>query len=156
MKRVSVRVEPPLQAEVSALLAKSDAVAAALYPGEYRRAITAASLAKPDISVVVARFDGKAIGLCVVFDRGDGSAELKRMVVDAGSRGAGAGTVLLQKAEAEALRLGAKVMLLEVGIRNTEAQRLYLRCGYRPCEAFPPYTQTPISLFMKRLLNEAP
>lgn len=153
MNRISVEVEPPLQGEVSALLAQSDAVAAALYPGAFRRAITAASLAHPDTQVVVARRAGKAVGLCVLFDRGDRSMELKRMIVDPEARGAGVGRALLQGAEAVALKGGAELMLLEVGIYNTDAQQLYRRGGYQPCEAFPPYRQTPISLFMRRRLE---
>ncbi|WP_026793236.1 GNAT family N-acetyltransferase [Pleomorphomonas oryzae] len=153
MNRISVGVEPPLQDEVSALLAQSDAVAAALYPGAFRRVITAASLAHPDIQVVVARRGGKAVGLCVLFDRGDRSMELKRMIVAAEARGAGVGRALLQAAEAEALKGGAELMLLEVGIYNTDAQQLYRRGGYQPTEAFPPYQPTPISLFMRRRLE---
>ncbi|UIY32746.1 GNAT family N-acetyltransferase (plasmid) [Neorhizobium galegae] len=65
--------------------------------------------------------------MCVLFDRGDCSAELKRMIVDAESRGAGVGMALLKGAEAQAIKLGAFTMLLEVGTRNTEAQQLYRR-----------------------------
>ena len=154
MGSVSVGIESPLQAQVASLLAQSDAVAAALYPGEYRRPITVRSLAEPEAYVVVARIDGKAAGLCVVFDRGDGTTELKRMIVDAGLRGAGIGGALLRGAEAHSRRLGAKAMLLEVGTRNIEAQQLYRRSGYRACGPFPPYAATPISLFMSRELAE--
>ncbi|MBS1166254.1 MAG: hypothetical protein H6R00_2279 [Proteobacteria bacterium] len=45
-------------------------------------------------------------------------------------------------------------MLLEVGVRNIEAQQLYRRGGYQACEPFPPYTATPISLFMRRQLTQ--
>jgi len=148
-------VEHPVQTEVESLLAQSDSVAALLYPGEYRRPITAASLAKPDTYVLIARLAGKAVGLCVLFDRGDRTMELKRMIVDAGSRGIGVGVALLRKAEAQALDQGAQVLMLEVGTRNTEAQQLYRRGGYQPCDAFPPYTATPISLFMRRSLVAA-
>ncbi len=151
---VSVNIEAALQSEVSALLSQSDAVAAALYPGEYRRPITAQSLAGPGTHVLIARLAGSAVGLCVLFERGDGTTELKRMIVDAGARGAGIGMALLRRAEAQALALGARAMLLEVGTRNTEAQRLYRRGGYEPCEPFAPYSATPISLFMRRVLAE--
>lgn len=151
---LSVDVEQPLQTEVSSLLSQSDAVAAALYPGEYRRPITAASLAKPDTYVIVARIAGKAAGLCVLFDRGDRGVELKRMIVDDGARGFGVGKALLQGAEAHTLKLGAKTMLLEVGARNIEAQQLYRRAGFQACEPFSPYTATPISLFMVNYMKE--
>jgi putative acetyltransferase len=122
MGGISVTIEHPLQEEVSSLLSQSDAVAATLYPGEFRRTITGESLARPNTYVLVARLGAKAAGLCVLFDRGDRTTELKRMIVDANSRGMGVGMALLQGAEAQAQRLGAHAMLLEVGIRNTEAQ----------------------------------
>jgi putative acetyltransferase len=155
MNLVSVTLEHPMQSDVSSLLQQSDAVAALLYPGEYRRPINAASLAKTDTYVLIARIAEKAVGMCVLFDRGDCSAELKRMIVDAESRGAGVGMALLKGAEAQAIKLGALTMLLEVGTRNTEAQQLYRRGGYKPCDPFPPYARTPISLFMTRRLSTA-
>lgn len=153
MDGIAVSIEPAVQTEVASLLAQSDAVAAMLYPGEYRRSITAESLARPDSHVLIARIAGKAVGLCVLFDRADQTMELKRMIVDGGSRGMGIGVALLRGAEAQALHFGAHTLLLEVGTRNSEAQRLYRRGGYQPCEPFPPYTATPISLFMRRSLR---
>lgn len=153
MDGISVTIEHALQSEVSDLLAQSDAFAARLYPGEYRRPITAESLAKSGTYVLVARIAGKAVGLCVLFDRGDHTMELKRMIVDESGRGAGVGMALLRAAEVEALRLNARAILLEVGTRNTDAQKLYRRGGFQLCEPFSPYTTSPISLFMRRLLD---
>jgi putative acetyltransferase len=155
MNLVSVTLEHPIQAEVSSLLQQSDAVAARLYPGEYRRPINAESLAKTDTYVLIARIAEKAVGMCVLFDRGDRSAELKRMIVDPESRGAGVGMALLRGAEGQAMKLGILTMLLEVGTRNTEAQQLYRREGYQRCDPFPPYVATPISHFMTRHLTAA-
>jgi putative acetyltransferase len=152
MKPVFVKVETPLQREVAALLAQSDAVAAVLYPGEYRHPITSASLAKPSTRVLIARRAGTAIGLCVLFDRGDGTVEVKRMIVDEGRRGEGAGTALLNGAHVEARKLGAHKTLLEVGVRNVEAKALYRGAGYKTRESFQPYEASPISVFMERLL----
>jgi hypothetical protein len=82
---VVVDVEGPLQQEVAALLIQSDSVAAWLYPGEYRRPITPEFLAKSGTHVLIARLGGTAVGLCVVFERDDGAAEVKRMIVDEGA-----------------------------------------------------------------------
>ena len=71
MDGIAVSVEHPLQSEASYLLAQSDAVAARLYPGEYRRPITAESLPTPGSYVLIARIAENATGLCVLFDRGD-------------------------------------------------------------------------------------
>ena len=146
---VGVEAESPLQPEVAALLSQSNGVAARLYTGEYRRAITPEALAKPGIQVLIARYSGVAVGLCVLFERGDGTVEVKRMIVDEAARGRGVGTALLSGAHAEARRLGANTALLEVGVRNTEAQALYRGAGYRKRGPFAPYDATPISLFME-------
>jgi putative acetyltransferase len=152
MIRIAVTLEHASLPEVASLLEQSDAVAARLYPGEIRRRITPQSLAKPGVHVVMARHAGKAVALCVLFDRGDGAMELKRMIVDEQVQGKGVGMALLRGAEGEALRLGAHTILLEVGIRNTGGQALYRRAGYQLSTAFPPYEASPLSLFMRRSL----
>jgi putative acetyltransferase len=91
-----VKPEPPQQDTVAALLTQSDLVAARLYPGEYRRPITPEYLTKPGTHVLIARLHGTAVGLCVVFDRGDSTVELKRMIVDEAARGHGVGAALLR------------------------------------------------------------
>lgn len=147
---VTVKVETPLQDEVAALLLQSDLVAARLYPGEYRRPITPESLAKPGTHALVARLADKAVGLCVVFERNSREVELKRMIVDTETRGKGVGGALVSGVQAKAQRLDAKLILLEVGVRNTEAQALYRRAGFTDREPFSPYQQSAISLFMEQ------
>ncbi len=149
---ISVAVEPPHQEAVAALLRQSDAVAAALYPGEFRRAIDPASLDRPDTTLLVARQSGCAAGCCALFDRGDGSAELKRMIVAEEYRRQGVGEALLRGAEAEAARRGIASLLLEVGIRNEAAFTMYRRAGFLPRGAFPPYEATAISRFLEKRL----
>lgn len=151
MLALTVKVESPLQGEVAALLLQSDAVAARLYPGEFRRPITPEALSKPGIHLLVAR-RRTALGCCALFERNDGTAELKRMIVDEASQGQGVGAALLASAEATARRLGAHTVVLEVGVRNTEAQALYCGAGYGPRDPFSPYQASPISLFLERRL----
>jgi putative acetyltransferase len=147
---IKVAVESPHQDEVAALLSQSDAVAAALYPGAFRRAITPASLDATGISLFVARSAGHAIGCCALFDRGDGTAEIKRMIVDEAHRGSGAGAALLAALEAEAAQRGIRTLLLEVGIRNVAAYALYCRAGFTPRAAFAPYKADPVSRFLAK------
>ncbi len=147
---IKVAVESPHQDEIAALLRQSDAVAAALYPGAFRRAITPASLDTPEISLFVARVVGHAIGCCALLDRGDGTAEIKRMIVDEAHRGSGTGAALLAALEAKAARSGLHTLLLEVGVRNEAAYALYCRAGFTPCAAFAPYKPDPISRFLAK------
>lgn len=150
---IEVRAETPLQAEVAALLRQSDAVAAALYPGAWRRPIDPASLAQAEATLFVARLDGRAIGCCVLFDRGDGTGEIKRMIVTEAARGSGVGKALLAAAEDEAAARGMTALLLEVGTRNEAAHAMYLRAGFLPRGPFAPYAPSPISRFLAKPLN---
>ena len=150
---MEARVETPLQEEIAILLRQSDAVAAALYPGSFRRAIDPAALAAPGIRLLVARIDGRAAGCCALFDRGDGTAEVKRMIVGDAFRRRGVGTALIAGAEREAIRLGIGTLLLEVGTRNEEAHAMYRRAGFLPRGAFAPYDATPISRFLEKRLS---
>ncbi|TNC13628.1 GNAT family N-acetyltransferase [Methylobacterium terricola] len=149
-KAANIGVETSLQDDVTGLLAEAAAVAARLYPGEPRRPITPGSLAAPGIHVLVARGDGAALGLCAIIERGDGEVELKRLIVTADARGRGVGSALVRGAEALARRLGARAIVLEVGIENRAAQALYRRAGFTPRGPFPPYRDLPVSLFLER------
>ncbi|MCA3378079.1 MAG: GNAT family N-acetyltransferase [Roseomonas sp.] len=150
---IKVAVESPQQEDIAALLSQSDAVAAALYPGAFRRAITPASLDAPEISLFVARIAEHAIGCCALLDRGDGTAEIKRMIVDEAHRGSGAGASLLAALDGAAERRGIRTLLLEVGIRNVAAYALYRRAGFTPCAAFAPYIADPISRFLAKSVS---
>lgn len=149
-----VREESPQQEEVAALLRESDAVAAALYPGAYRRPLNPETLSAPGIHLFVARGeDGIAAGCCALFEGGDGTAELKRMIIGAGFRGRGAGAALLRGVEEAAPQLGIRLIRMEVGIRNTDGQALYRRAGYRERGPFGTYQASPISLFLEKDLG---
>ena len=153
---LTIREESPQQDEVASLLRQSDAVAAVLYPNEYRRPLNPETLAAPGISVFVARTDDlTAVGCCALFDLGDGAGELKRMIVDQNFRQHGVGTALLQAVEAAAPNKGIHVIRMEVGIRNIDGQALYRRAGYKERGAFGSYKPTPISLFFEKSLEDA-
>jgi putative acetyltransferase len=150
---LTVSEETSRQKEVAELLRQSDAVAARLYPGEYRRPLNPETLAAPGIAVFVARDEeGRAAGCCALFDSGDGTAELKRMIVDERFRGRGVGRALLDGVEAAAIAKGLRAVRMEVGIRNTEAQAMYRRAGYGERAAFGAYKPSPISLFFEKAL----
>lgn len=147
---VTIGVESPRQDAVSALLAEADAVAVRLYPGARHRPVTPESLAAPGTHLLVARRASEVVGLCALIARGDGAIELKRLIVSAAIRGAGIGSGLVREAQAEARRLGARVVVLEVGDRNVEARSLYRRAGFTPRDPFPPYRASPASAFLEK------
>lgn len=57
--------------------------------------------------------------------------EIKRMYVTPAWRGRRIGEVLLRALEEAAINRGAQRMRLEAGIQQSEALRLYERCGYQ-------------------------
>ncbi|THV14337.1 GNAT family N-acetyltransferase [Rhizobium rhizophilum] len=145
-----VAVEPPDQPDIQRLLDLSDAVAARLYPGAFRQPITAASLALPSVTLFVARDETTcAIGCAALLALSDDAAELKRMIVDPDHAGKGVGRSLLLAILQEARERGIRTILLEVGIHNVAARRLYEQVGFHDRGPFGSYRQTPIATFMQ-------
>ncbi|KPF46880.1 GNAT family N-acetyltransferase [Rhizobium sp. AAP43] len=149
MGPVSIHIEPADQSDVDRLLQLSDAVAARLYPGEYRKPITGKVLDSAGIEVFVARLKDKAIGCVASFDLGDGVVELKRLIVDPDHQGQGIGRALVCAMLEACRRRDIRAVVLEVGIRNIEARQLYEKLGFRNRDAFGNYQPTPVATFMQ-------
>lgn len=145
-----VATEPADQAEIQRLLALSDSVAARLYPGAFRQPLKADTLARPGVALFVARDQtARALGCAALLHLSDGTVELNRMIVDPDDAGQGVGRSLLLAILQAAKEWGFSAVLLEVGIRNIEAHRLYESCGFRDRGPFGSYQQTPIATFMQ-------
>ena len=143
--------EPADQPDVDDLMRVSDAVAARLYPGAFRRPLNGKTLVSDDIVILVARTgDGRAAGCCALFVGPDRTGELKRMIVDPRFRGLGVGARLVEAVLTSAASRRIARLQLEVGVRNTEAQALYRKMGFSEREAFGTYRPSPLSLFMER------
>lgn len=154
---ITVAIEPPDQPAIATLLQISDAVAARLYPGAFRQPLNPATLSRPDITLFVARDEtGRALGCAALLDLGDCTAELKRMIVDPDHAGQGVGRHLVSTILHSARERKLRAVLLEVGIRNVEARRLYERAGFRNRGPFGRYKQSPIATFMECILAPQP
>jgi len=70
-------------------------------------------------------------------------AEIKRMYVRAGVRRLGIARTLLAHLEGTAAEAGADVLVLETGLRQPEALRLYETSGYLPVPPFGHYKDYP-------------
>ncbi|SDR57224.1 putative acetyltransferase [Rhizobiales bacterium GAS113] len=154
---LTVREESSRQDEVASLLQQSDANAALLYPNEHRRPLNSEALAAPGIRLFIARtVDLVAAGCCALFDRGDGRAELKRMIVDERFRQQGVGTALLRAVETTAMAAGIHLIHMEVGIKNTCGHAPYRRAGYKERGPFGSYKPSPVGVFFEKSLGQAP
>ncbi len=149
---IRIAIENPAQAEVAALLEASDTYMASLYPAESNHMLDIASLQRPEVTFLVARVDGRALGCGAVVSSGQGWAEIKRMFVSPAARGLKLGRRLLDEIEAVAARSGERLLRLETGAKQPEALALYRSAGFVEVGPFGDYRPDPLSLFMEKPL----
>jgi putative acetyltransferase len=101
---------------------------------------------------LVASRMGKSIGCGAVRRIDDRTGELKRMYVCPEQRGRGVGGAILAALEVEARALGLSRLLLETGVRQTEAIALYRKAGFSDIAPFGEYVESPLSLCMAKNL----
>jgi ribosomal protein S18 acetylase RimI-like enzyme len=106
-----------------------------------RRALYDSLFTHPGTFVVLAEHDGRALGyaLCHLregpddtWDSGDVLGEIETLSLGPGYRGRGLGTALLDAAEAELGRRGARDIMTAVMEGNDRAREFYLRRGMQP------------------------
>lgn len=103
-------------------------------PGKY---------APPAGALLLARVDGEPAG-CVALRRIDAHAcEMKRMFLYPGFQGQGIGRALGEAIIRAGRAAGYSVMRLDTSVRQTEAQALYRKLGFRRIE---PYYELPAAL----------
>jgi putative acetyltransferase len=149
---VTIQIERPDQPDVVALLAASDRYTAALYPAESNHMLDVAGLLLPEVTFVVARLDGKALGCASLVKKSDDYAEIKRMYVDDAARGSGLGKRLMAALNEQAGHLGVDYLRLETGIHQPEAIALYHRDGFSDIGPFGDYQPDALSIFMEKRL----
>lgn len=150
---VVIQQETPEQSEVLQLLHKADDRSSSLYPSESRHGPSLNALMAPNVRFFVARIAGIAVGCGGYAIYADGTAELKRVFVNAESRGQGVGRTILEAIEGSARRACITRMQLETGIKSVEAIRLYQRLGYRERGPFGTYVSDPLSVFMVKEIS---
>jgi putative acetyltransferase len=146
----SVDVENPRQDDVRALLQQGDDFALSLYAPESYYGLEISALERPEVTFYVAREDGVALGTVAIVDRGDGSAEIKRMFVTDLARGLGVGRSLLAAVEAHAHVTGISLLQLETGLPQAAAIGLYERFGFQQIPRFGQYVDDPSSYCMEK------
>jgi len=151
---ITIAIEQPKQPEVAALIGLSDDYMASLYPPEGNFAVDLEALSQPDITFLVARLDGKAVGCGGVKWFADSSAELKRIFVHDDARGHGIGRKIMAELEMLAGARNVIRLYLETGPLNVEAVRLYEALDYQSCGPFADYEENPHSLFMMKDLKQ--
>lgn len=149
---LTIASENPRGDDIVSLLNQADDFALTLYPADNYYGLDIAALDQPDVVFYVARANGVAIGTAAMVERGDNSAELKRMFVTEAARGTGVGRALLEAVETSARSLGISLLQLETGLPQTAAIALYERAGYKHIPAFGGYAGDPTSYCMEKKL----
>lgn len=150
---MSISIEPAIAPGVAELLRLSDEFAFSLYPAESCYLLDVSELTAPGVAVVVARSGEDAVGVGALVERGDGSAELKRMFVRPDARGRGIASGILGALEEIALGHSIATLQLETGPLQPEAIALYEKHGYRRIPAFGQYVGDDFSVCMEKRLG---
>ena len=145
----TIAIEAARQPEVEALLARGDEFAFDLYPADSCYLLDVSELEQPGVTMFVARIDGAAAGTAALLDRGDGTAELKRLFVDDSARGKGLAAGLLAAIEAHARDAAVRVIQLETGPKSYAAIALYEKRGYAHIPRFGEYVDSASSVCME-------
>lgn len=132
----------PLQGPAD--LAGIQAVDQESFPSPWTREMYEAELLNTGTSfILVGRVGGTGVaGYCsyrLVADE----LQINNVAVGTAHRRQGLGRALVQAAARHGRRAGARVALLEVRRSNTQAQRLYLRLGFRQAGHRPRYYEHP-------------
>ena len=104
-------------------------------------------------NVVLGYENGQAIACGAIKKYDDQAMEVKRMYSLPSARGHGVATVLLEALETWALELGFSQCILETGIKQPEAIRLYEKNGYHRIPNYGQYAGVETSLCFEKQLS---
>ena len=106
-------------------------------------------------TVAIAYFDNITVG-CGCFKKfSETSVEIKRMFVAPENRGLGIADLILNELEIWAIELGYLEAILETGLKQTEAIRLYTKLGYTNIDNYGQYIGNAFSICMRKKLNSS-
>jgi len=103
--------------------------------------------------VVVAYENEKAVGCGAFKEYSARAAEIKRMFVRPENRGRGIAGKILTELETWAKELKFSECVLETGVKQPEAIRLYKKSGYETIPSYGQYLNIENSVCMKKLIK---
>lgn len=115
------------------------------YGGPDATPVDPAEFAPPLGLFVVAYLDGEPVAMGGLRRHHDAEVEVKRMYVVPAARRHGLARIVLSHLEDRARALGAARVVLETGLKQPEAIRLYETAGYQPIDGFGHYADAPLS-----------
>lgn len=104
-------------------------------------------------NVVVAYVESEPVGCGAFKEYSPDTVEIKRMFVKPGHRGQGVAVAVLSELEKWAAKLGYREGVLETGLKQPEAIRLYEKSGYVRIPNYGQYEGVENSVCMKKVLG---
>jgi putative acetyltransferase len=101
---------------------------------------------------IVAYYDGIPAGTGAIKAYAEDKIEIKRMFVLPELRAKGIASEILSELENWARELGFGTAILETGVNQAEAVRLYPKLGYAITEKYAPYQNSEMSVCMRKML----
>ena len=152
---ISVEVEPFDSPDARRLVAALDEGLSRLYPASQRFGpnFKAHHATGGRGTFVLARVGGEAAGCGGLLPLDSGAAEVKRMYVRPELRGQGVARAVLARLVEDARKLGATRLVLETGVHQHEAIRLYERAGFLAVECWGEYSGVPTSICYERPIS---
>lgn len=148
------RVSLP-DADADALIAQLNAELRAAYPeeGANHFRLDPDEVGPGRGAFLIARLDGLPVGCGAVRLIEPGRCEVKRMFTSPAARGRGVAHAVLRELERAALELGATMLVLETGPRQTAALALYRDAGFKPVPAWGEYVGCELSVCLGKALR---
>ena len=141
--------------ELNCLVNELDAFQSELYPAESNHCLDFSTVRDEKLRCVIARDDnGIPAGCGALVFQEEGFGEVKWVYIRPEYRGRKLGDQIVSFLEKLALENICHQLRLETGIHQQPAIALYRRCGYVVCEAFPPYIEDPLSVFMCKNIQQ--
>ncbi|MCX2905576.1 GNAT family N-acetyltransferase [[Curtobacterium] plantarum] len=135
------------------LVSELDAFQNVLYPAESNHCLDLPKVNDELLRCIIVRDEGGLPAGCgALLFHENGSAEIKRVYIRPEYRGRKLGEQIVSVIETIASEKNSSLLELETGIHQQPAIALYRRCGYEICNAFPPYTTDPLSVYMCKKL----
>src|SRR5262245_17795150 len=134
ISKITVSAESPLSKEAAVLIKKLTEELHNRYSDNGDDGVwgfKASDVTVPRSVFVVARLDGRPVACGALRPKTDDVAEVKRMYTEPEMRGRGVARRVLSALEKHARDFGYDSVVLETGIRQPEALRVYESMGYK-------------------------
>lgn len=150
---IAIAVETPLSDDVRRLVKALNEAALKLTPREFSHHLTVEQMAGSDMTVFVARDEGRAVAMGSLRRHPGGVGEVKRMYTMPQYQGRGIGKQILAEIENLARRERLNALALETGNNFDAALRLYHGAGFEACGPLLDYPPSPYTAFFRKSLS---